>query len=467
MSAGNTGWTPTGDPPRVADPPDDFEVEAQTVIVGAGAGGLVAALAAQGEGQQVLILEADATPSGSTALSAGLIPAAGTRFQADLGLSDSPELFAADIQAKAHGENDPALVQALAEGSAAAVTWLADVHGLPFSVVNDFDYPGHSCRRMHGLPSRSGRELIDRLRTAVERQGIDLVCGRRVVTLYRTGERIVGVGAVGPDGREERIGCGRLILACNGFGGNRALVARYMPDIATAVWFGHDGNKGEAVHWGSALGAGLRHLGAYQGHGNVAVPHGILITWAVITQGGVQVNHTGDRFWDESQGYSEAARRVLAQPGGFAWSVFDARIAAIARQFQDFKDAEAQGAIRTADDIADLATAIGVDPIRLSASLADRPADGGPDRFGRRFSGPALHPPFCAVKVTGALFHTQGGLSVDPQGRVLRPDGTAFANLFAIGGAAVGVSGSGDSGYLSGNGLLSAVVLGFRAGGCG
>ena len=39
-------------------------------------------------------------------------------------------------------------------------------------------------------------------------------------------------------------------------------------------------------------------------------------------------------------------------------------------------------------------------------------------------------------------------------------DGGLFPNLYAVGGAAVGVSGSGDAGYLSGNGLLSAVVLG-------
>ena len=79
-----------------------------------------------------------------------------------------------------------------------------------------------------------------------------------------------------------------MILACNGFGGNREMVAEYMSEINKAVWFGHDGNRGEAVVWGLALGAETRHLGAYQGHGNVAHPHGILVTWATITEGGVQ-----------------------------------------------------------------------------------------------------------------------------------------------------------------------------------
>ena len=79
------------------------------------------------------------------------------------------------------------------------------------------------------------------------------------------------------------------------------------------------------------IGAATEHLGAYQGHGNVAHPHGILITWATITEGGVQVNAAGERFWNEAQGYSEAARAVLSQAEGEAYAIFDGRIAAIAR----------------------------------------------------------------------------------------------------------------------------------------
>ncbi|MCB1312959.1 MAG: FAD-dependent oxidoreductase [Sedimentitalea sp.] len=441
-----------------------FDLGVETLIVGAGAAGLVAALAAHEAGQEALVIEADAAPAGSTALSAGLIPAAGTALQRAAGIADDAALFAADIQAKAKGENDPALVDLLARGSARAIDWLAGRHGLPFSVVDDFDYPGHSRRRMHGLPSRSGRELVDRLRAACEEAGIDIVCNRRAETLFTEDDLIRGVALRAPDGAVETIGCARLILACNGFGGSPALVARHMPQIAGALWFGHDGNRGDALHWGEALGAGLAHLGAYQGHGNVAHPHGILITWAVITEGGVQVNLSGQRFWDESQGYSEAARAVLSQPEGQAWTIFDARIAAIARQFADFRAAEAQGAIRTAGTLAELAEVTGLPAEALRASLAAR---GAPDRFGRIFSKPPLAPPFCAVRVTGALFHTQGGLQVDDQARVLHADGRPFANLHAAGGAACGVSGSADAGYLSGNGLLAAVVLGRIAGAAG
>ena len=86
---------------------------------------------------------------------------------------------------------------------------------------------------------------------------------------------------------------------------------------------------------------------------------------------------------------------------------------------------------------------------------------GGVDRYGRRFSAEQkLVPPFFAVKVTGALFHTQGGLVIDTTGRVKRKDGSLLPNLFAAGGAAVGISGTTAAGYLSGNGLLTGTVLG-------
>ena len=449
---------------ETAPPPAAFDLAVGTLIVGAGACGLVAALAAREAGRDVLVVEADAAPGGSTALSAGLIPAAGTRAQAAAGIEDDADRFAADIQRKARGENDPALVAAMARGAGPAVDWLTEAHDLPLTPVTDFDYPGHSRRRMHGLPSRSGQALVDALRARVEAAGIDLVCGRRAEVLHHAGRRVAGVTLRRPDGGVEIVGCDRLVLACNGFGGNRALVARHMPGIADALWFGHDGNRGCALGWGAALGAATRHLGAYQGHGNVAHPHGILITWATIGEGGMQVNRDGARFHDESRGYSEAARAVLAQPGGVAVTVFDTRIAAIARQFEDFRAAEAQGAIASADDPAALAAAMSLPPDALAATLDAIPASGR-DGFGRAWSGPPLGRPLRAVRVTGALFHTQGGLVTDGAGRVLGEGGAAFPNLRAAGGAACGVSGAGDAGYLSGNGLLSAVVLGRAAGG--
>ena len=446
-----------------------FDAQAPLLIIGAGAAGLCAALAAKEAGADPVVLERDAVPSGSTALSAGLIPAAGTRFQRAKGIADSAALFAADIQRKAHGEADPAVVEAVANGAGPLIEWLADRHGLPFDVVDNFNYPGHSALRMHGLPSRTGRELIDRLRSAAEAGDIVILTERATERLFAEPDgRIRGVEILRGDGARERIGCDALILACNGYGGNPELVRRFIPEMANALYFGHPGNRGDAVLWGEALGAALAHLGAYQGHGSLATPHNILISWAVIMKGGIQVNAEGRRFCDESRGYSEQAADVLRQPDGVAWDVFDARIAAVARQFEDYRNAENAGAILTAGSIDDLAAAMRVPFAAFAAEwreVEDLKARGARDRYGRQFvAEQRCQPPFHAVKVTGALFHTQGGLAVDASARVRRKDGSLFPNLFAAGGAAAGVSGATAAGYLSGNGLLAATVLGRLAG---
>jgi fumarate reductase flavoprotein subunit len=449
---------------RLADG-NKFDTKVPLLVVGAGAAGLCAALAAKEAGAEVAVLERDATPTGSTALSAGLIPAAGTRFQRIKGIDDSSQCFGVDIQRKARGEADPAVVEAVTRAAGPLIEWLADRHALPFDVVDNFNYPGHSCMRMHGLPSRTGRELIDRLRNAAEANEIVILTRSAAEQLVvDPNDRILGVKVVHRDDMDEWIGCDALILACNGFGGNPDLVRRYIPDMAGALYFGHPGNRGDAILWGDSLGAMLSHLGAYQGHGSVATPHNILISWAVIMQGGIQINGEGRRFSDETRGYSEQAAEVLRQPGGFAWDVFDSRITTAARQFEDFLNAERTGAILTSDTIADLANAMHVPAATFSAEwdeVENLKLAGGQDQFGRKFlAEQSCSPPYHAVKVTGALFHTQGGLAVDGRGRVKRKDGRKFPNLFGCGGAAAGVSGSVAAGYLSGNGLLMAAVLG-------
>jgi fumarate reductase flavoprotein subunit len=450
-------------------PRSSFAVRTPLVVVGAGTAGLCAALAAHEAGAEVIVLEGYSLPGGSTGLSAGLIPAARTRFQQTLGISDSAKQFATDIRRKGHEEADAAIINMVAEKSGATIEWLADRYGFPFTVVNDFDYPGHSARRMHGLPSRTGIELIDRLRQTAEQLAIPILVNARVTGLFADDDCVIrGVEITRPDGMQDTMGCETLILACNGYGAAADLVARHIPEMRNAYYFGHPGSRGDAVVWGQGLGAKLLHMSGYQGHGSVAHPHGVLITWAVIMEGGFQVNAKGRRFSDESCGYSEQAVVVLAQPEAIAFNVFDERIAAVARQFEDFRRAEALGAVIEATTIIELAEKLKLPFSALAASFAEVDAakqTRGMDRFGRVFAGrPLLSPPFKAVKVTGALFHTQGGLAVDEEARVLTEQGARLPNLFAAGGAAVGVSGSKASGYLSGNGLLTATVLGRIAG---
>ncbi|HYM32277.1 MAG TPA: FAD-dependent oxidoreductase [Candidatus Cybelea sp.] len=446
-----------------------FDAHVPVAIVGAGACGLIAALAAHDGGAEAVVFERDASPSGSTALSSGLIPAAGTRFQTAKGIEDSAELLLADIQRKAHGRADPVVAEAVARASAETIEWLIDRHGLEFVLQDSFLYPGHSAFRMHAHPRKTGAALLGALLDAARRAGVDIVTSAHVRDLFASSNgRVRGLALRRPHGSEERIGCDALVLACNGYGGNREMVKRYIPEMADALYFGHAGNQGDAVRWGVALGGVAKHMGAYQGHGSVAHPHAILITWATMMEGGIQVNAKGERFSNEHLGYSEQAMAVLAQPGRVAWSIFNRHACEIAGEFEDFREAEAAGAIHRAESVSGLAALTGIPESALLRTLGEieryRRGEAN-DPFGRDFTGRTpLDAPYFAVKVTGALFHTQGGLVIDRAARVLRADGTGLPNLFAGGGAACGVSGPDVAGYLSGNGLLTAVNLGRIAG---
>ena len=232
--------------------------------------------------------------------------------------------------------------------------------------------------------------------------------------------RITAVICERPDGTRESIGCDALILACNGFGGNAAMVREHLPAMADAVYGGHAGNDGSAVRWGRA-GRGPGRYGRLSGHGSWATPQGALVSWAVIMDGGVQVNRLGLRFRrDPGLFGSGGARAGAAGRRGLACST--------TRRWRwcglsDFQAARAAGALhgrrRAGAGRAD----------RLRCAGAGRYAavggKGAPDVHGRRFTR-ALSAPYHAVKVTGALFHTQGGLDIDARCRVRRADGGLF-----------------------------------------
>ncbi|GHC66326.1 FAD-dependent oxidoreductase [Limoniibacter endophyticus] len=446
-----------------------FEYNVPVVIIGAGACGLTAALAARDGGADVLVLERDAKPTGSTSLSAGLIPAANTRYQREKGIEDDARTFFNDLRAKAKGQSDPQIVMTVARASGETIDWLSEKHAIDFHLVEGFYYPGHSRLRMHGPASQTGADLEQALLVAVENAGIDVLTEASVEDVYAYADgRVTGVGFTRPDGAVETVGCDTLILACNGFGGNPEMVKTFIPEMSSADYCGHTSNTGDAVRWGEALGAALGDMASYQGHGSVAYPHGLPLTWAVITRGGFQVNIHGERFANEMRGYSEHAEEVIRQPQHIAWDIYDLHCEESALGFHDYREIVKLGAVKRADTIEELALLIEVPPAALKETLERTQACARgeeQDPFGRDFTkGSPLQAPFLACKVNGALFHTQGGLLIDEQAQVLKNDGSPLPNLFAGGGAARGLSGPSSWGYMSGNGLLAAAVLGRIAG---
>ncbi len=444
-----------------------MSVDVDLIVAGAGAAGLAASIAAADGGASVLLVEAKDTfrEGSNTAMSTSMIPAGGSRWQEEAGIEDSPDRLYEDLMTKTKGTADPVVTRALADVAPDLVAWLADTCGVPLELVTDVWYPGNSRQRHHSVPERSGRALHRRLLEAVSaRAGITLVVPSRLAVveevdggLRATTER--------PDGTGDIIDTGAVVLATNGFGANQELVGRYIPEITDGLYFGGDGSTGDALMIGERLGADTGHLGAYQGHGSVATPHGVLLTWTTMMNGGMLLDIHGRRFQNETIGYSESAVNVLAQPGAVAWAVYDETVHDRALPFQDYRDLVEMKGVRWAKDVAELAAMIGCrqQNVQDTIDAAARYAGGDDDPLGRSDWARTLEPPYAVVKVTGALFHTQGGLKVDARATVLR-NGEPISGFFAAGGAAIGVSGDSASGYVSGNGLLSALGLGYLAG---
>ncbi len=456
----------------VNDPADlSWDVEADVLVIGAGGCGLVSALAAAQKGAQVFVLEKEKTAGGNTSLSQAMVPAAGTRFQKQAGMEDSAELMTQDILHKNSHGSDPDLTLHVARESSKLVEWLNDSMGISLGLVTDFLYPGHSRYRIHSNRTRKGEHFVnDLLKAAARYENIDIAYNapaRRLIADPKDGAVLgaeVEIEGVGKNLAKAK----KVILALNGFGANREMLARYIPEMKDAYYFGHEGNTGEGILWGEALGAALDCMAAYQAHGSVTHPHGTLLTYATVSMGGYHLNLEGKRFVNEYHGYSEHALDVLAQKEGVAVAVFDDRIYRTVQDYEDFQQCIRMGAIRKFDAIQDLAASFRL-PVEEAAATHEafcRSARGeGKDRFGRTDFGKPLAPPFYGAKVTGALFHTQGGLRVNKRAQVIREDGAAIPDLFAGGGTAAGFSGkAGPGGYLSANGLLAALVMGKIAG---
>ena len=439
----------------------DYDVD--ILVIGAGACGLAAAIAAHDAGLSSAVLEKLDRPGGNSSLSTGSVPGAGSRFQREAGIVDNPQTMVRDLTAIASETDDIDLVRRLAEVSAPTVEWLVDTVGARLQLVTAYKHIGHSVPRLHAPISRRGQDLVDDLLAAVEKRAIPLALGNSVRELIVEDGAVVGARvAVGQT--EETIRARKIILAVNGFAGNAKLVRRFCPEIAGAQYFGARGSTGEAVIWGEKLGAALANMAAYQGYAAVADPHGSLLSWTTIEKGGILVGADGHRFGNESLGYSGYARIVLEQ-GARAFAIFDQTIFDVAAQEEEFVELADYGGLKSAPTAAAAAEAYGLDAKTVDEEVAAYNASARgekPDRFGRRDFGLApLKGPFYACRVVPGLFHTQGGVRVDRDGRVLRKDLTPIPNLFAGGGAAEGISGrAGALGYASGNGLLSAIALG-------
>lgn len=439
------------------------------VVVGAGACGMVAALAASDAGKSVLVLEKLGVVGGNSTLSTGSVPGANTRFQREAGIDDSPAAMVEDLLETSGPHEAEDLLALMAESSAEIIEWLVDRHEIGLYLITDYKHVGHSVPRLHAPADRNGANLTADLQRACERAGVTIVTAAPVVDLLVRDGEVVGVTTELPFGVRRDIAADAVLLASNGFGANRDLLQRWIPEMVGTVYHGAPGSTGEAITWAETLGAELANVSAYQAYAAVATDAGDILSWTTVELGAILVGPEGKRLGDESVGYSAFAE-VVARQTPHSYTIMDQRIYNyVARNEPRFVKIINMDCVEPAPDAATLAKIIGCDEETVAATLAataSAAAGDTADEFGRTdFGSGPMEAPYFVCRTHPAMFHTQGGVRVDRDARVLTSDGTPVRGLYAGGGVAAGVSGrSGADGYASGNGLLTAVGLGYAAG---
>jgi len=195
---------------------------------------------------------------------------------------------------------------------------------------------------------------------------------------------------------------------------------------------------------------------------------------------GVMLNADGERFVDEGADwrnytYAKYGRVILAQPGQFAWQVFDAKVRHLLRDEYRIR----QVTRVTADSLEALVEKLdGVDPARALATLRafnaavrtdtafdpnvkDGRAAVGVTPPKSNWANPLDEPPFEAYAVTCGITFTFGGLRIDRRAQVLDQELVPIPGLYAAGEM---VGGLFYENYPGGSGLTAGAVFGRIAG---
>ena len=446
-----------------------FDVSVPVVIIGAGACGLTAALAARDYGAEVVVIEKDKVPRGTTSMSQGTVCAAGTIAQKDSGIHDDPETFYKDVMKKVNGQTDPELVKMVTSQAGPAIDWLTTAHEIPFQVDTSWKGLGHSVQRLHAPPEKSGEDLMGRLLLSAEKAGVVILNQAKVTDLYANNlGRVLGVKILRPGGREENIGLNSLVLATCGFANNSEMIKKYIPNMSDALVFTWENSMGDGIKWGMDLGASVSDMTAFQGYGALAYPHQLLFNYNYIIDGGVLVNKEGFRFSNEVADVSGQGVHVMNQKDNTAFMIYDKFLHEKYKHLNETSKAIEVGAVKHGDSLEEISKIFDL-PIEAIKSTLDQinvfKKGEENDPWGRDFSeAHTLAPPYYAIRVTGALYHTLGGLDVNHRAQVKLKNGDVLPNLFAGGGVARGISGPTCSGYLPAAGLCMAITLGRIAG---
>jgi len=485
------------------------EVVFDVVVVGGGNAGFCAAHAARQVGASVLLLEksVEEEAGGNSYYTAGafrvafdrlddLLPLLDDRTDARLATTVVPpypeRAFRHDMERVTDGRCDPLLTDLLVSRSAETLAWLRD-QGLEFRLMYERQAyaSGGSSVFFGGLPLGSvggGKGLVAQHTAAAIQSGVVIRYGAALSGLRRDDRgAVVGVTYGDVDRRQHDVDAHAVVLAAGGFEADAQRRERYLgPGWSRALVRGTPSNTGEVLDL--AVEAGAARFGDWSSCHSVAWDAGAParggnreLTNRLTRQSyplGIVVNSQGRRFVDEGADfrnytYAKYGRAILAQPGGIAFQIFDAKTRPLLRS-EEYDSQPITGA--SAGTLEDLAQRLGIDVDGLrrtvnefNSAIVAVPFDPAVKDGRASLMNPpksnwaqALDsPPFYGYAVACGITFTFGGVHIDRNARVLDTSGTPIGGLYAAGEM---VGGLFYGNYPGGTGLTSGAVFGRIAG---
>lgn len=414
-------------------------LDADVIVVGGGAAGMGAASNAADAGATVLLFEKQSHLGGNTMLSGGYVYATGTQDQKDAGVEDSVEDLVAYWQMRAEGHADEALLTLVAENSNDTVEWLR-ANGVELVFAGP---TGTSPVPRALITGVGGTGLTTPVENALRaKEGVQ-ICLNTPVTGLLTDEsgKVVGVTAQGADGSlYEAYAKGGVVLATGGFDASEEMKRAYAPSIADEICYSNAGNTGDGIRYAMEVGAAtLFHDGVIglRGIRNTSFADPLLSPIWMTT---LLVDSQGNRFCDESSDYPVLHTRLKENGSRYFYLIADA--AQAAPMMEIIEALAAENYAFCADTLEELAVVTWMDEETFTATVAryneltgQEDADFG--KAAELMTGIG-EGPYYAIREVPTTIGSLGGICINTDTEVLKPDGTTVEGLFAAGACANG-----------------------------
>lgn len=432
---------------------EDVQMDADVVVVGAGAAGLSAALKTAQNGHSVILLEKMGVIGGASAMAGSGTMATGSKWQKEDGYEDSAEKLVEDMMANGHQKNDRATVELFANTIGEAFDWLVGEDG----AAVPYQRSGKPTRSYSGEGRGAGvcKNLAERLEAA----GGTLMTNTPATELVVENGAVVGVKAEG-EGKAYTIRAKAVVLASGGYGANDALV----PDeYKKFVYAGHAGATGDAIKMVEGLDADLINMDLVNTQPNsMILPSGLGQycnpgVAGAYKAGAYMVNQNGERFFNESASawdLMQAMKKNEAQYLIMDQTAFDNFNAGMTNSkiytMEDVEkwlsdDYDGQPVMKQGATLAELCEKLNLpaDAVEDSAkAFNDCAAAQTADTFGRTpAAAQSEEGPFYALQMHIRYYASLGGLHINDNMQVLNTKQEAIPGLYAAGEVVGGLEG--------------------------